>query len=455
MFPTLEEQLAYYEKQLNRSPKGRLARRLEGGRLRLYYEDGDLSFPVPEDMLQMLRRGTGNRKAAEKEIRDLEYWIHRDGDHPGIAYAGDALRAMAAPAAELQRRDCFADLEAYLNGDVKEPVCVLYGLKGTGKTTLMHQAVAGMHEEDFARTAYYAVEPGQRMHEIWWTLKNMEDSQGTRIAFVDGITETQSFLGCASDFLDLDMKLVFSGTESFAFDMASHYGLEEKLFLIHTTWMSYDEYARLTGMQDMDYYLEHGGVLYPSFTEKDLDGYLDDSVAANLEIGLMNCTYGCSMATAEIKRMSCEDELRPFILRLIYKAAMDFLFNAISSAEGIPQAFRDLLHDAVLREYMRRNDEEFSVTATKESAECLYALMEQIDFMRYEKDTGRSIAVQPGIRCMIVRTLLSGAMEQEPFASCTHGARDELCGRVLIAVKDKMRRDMAAHEDLLSGIKRI
>ncbi|MCD8307230.1 MAG: AAA family ATPase [Clostridia bacterium] len=453
MFPAREEKLAYYEKQMNGNPKGRLARRLEDGGLRLYYEDGDFSFPVPDDMLSMLRRGTGDRKAAEKQIRELKYWIHRDGENPGTAYAGDALRARVAPAARLQKRDCYADLERYLYGDVKEGVCAMFGLKGTGKTTLMLQAIMGMSEEDFSRTAYYAADRRQSCHDIRSCLNSLS-SQGVRYAFVDNITRLDDFIdyACIFEFLHTEkgMKVVLSGPDSISFHFTSHDELYDNLFLVHTTWMSFAEYSRLTGILDRDYYLERGGVLYPSFEEKDLDGYIEDAVALPIEHLLKTRKLGYRQGLAE--NLISADEFRPFLHRLVDKATMDFLFS-ITASLPMPQADRDILLDAVLHEYLRRNDEEYTANDENglEGAKCWsLSYMVGMEFFQQGKGPEYWIAVQPGIRCMLSRSILEGALQHAPFTLCSIEAREELYKSMLQAVKDRMLDDLAWYESTLA-----
>ncbi len=447
-----EEQMAYYEKRVSEYPQGRLVRRLEDGRLRLYYEDGDFGFPVPEDLLHLLRSEIRDRKFFHREFLDKQREEPRARD-AGTLYMGNDLRALAAPTAELQRRDCRAELEKYLYGDAKEAVCAMFGLRGTGKTTLMLQAIMDMTEEDFSRTAYYAADRRQQNYDVCSCLNSL-CSQGVRFAFVDNITSLDDFVDAAcvyENYKDKGMKVILSGPEPVCFHVARHNALFENLYLVHTTWMSFEEYARLTGRQDRDYYLEHGGVLYPSFEENDLWDYIERSVAVPVEHLLRTWKLGYRKGPAE--DLIDADEFRPFLHRLVDKTAIDFLFSVIASLDALTLADREILHDAVLREYLRRNDEEY----TEDNEDDLkgaeiwsLSYMEGMDFFRKDKDSDYETAVQPGIRYMLSRSMLEGAMKQEPFASCSQEARNELCGLVLKAVKDRMTQDLARYESTLA-----
>ena len=45
----------------------------------------------------------------------------------------------------LKDRDCFKQLQKYLNSDATDRVCLVFGLRRTGKTTMLRQAVLTQH----------------------------------------------------------------------------------------------------------------------------------------------------------------------------------------------------------------------------------------------------------------------------------------------------------------------
>ena len=53
-----------------------------------------------------------------------------------------------------ERRDCFAQLEDFLYSTERDRVCLIFGLRRTGKTTMLRQAIGEMSREDLARAAY-------------------------------------------------------------------------------------------------------------------------------------------------------------------------------------------------------------------------------------------------------------------------------------------------------------
>lgn len=50
---------------------------------------------------------------------------------------GQALSIMVDSVKSLRFRDCFSQLMAYLNTPCLDKVCILYGLRRTGKTTML------------------------------------------------------------------------------------------------------------------------------------------------------------------------------------------------------------------------------------------------------------------------------------------------------------------------------
>ena len=52
-----------------------------------------------------------------------------------------------------KKRDCFPEIQDYLYNTAKEnKICAIYGLRRTGKTTLLKQAIEELSEEDKTKT---------------------------------------------------------------------------------------------------------------------------------------------------------------------------------------------------------------------------------------------------------------------------------------------------------------
>lgn len=104
---------------------------------------------------------------------------------------GPALLALSENVRGWQKRDCYQGLTDYLYGPANDRVCLLFGLRRTGKTTLLRQAVLDMPPEDAARTAYIKVTMQDTIADLNWDMMQLH-SLGFRYVLLDD-TSIQSF----------------------------------------------------------------------------------------------------------------------------------------------------------------------------------------------------------------------------------------------------------------------
>ena len=79
---------------------------------------------------------------------------------------GKSLQERAERVAAWQRRDSYSVLQRYLAHGPADRVCIISGLRRTGKTTMMRQAIADMSPTDQARTAYIEVLAGDTLSAL-------------------------------------------------------------------------------------------------------------------------------------------------------------------------------------------------------------------------------------------------------------------------------------------------
>ena len=85
---------------------------------------------------------------------------------------GKGLVAMSQGVKGWGLRDCFWQLEDYLYSNESDRVCLVFGLRRTGKTTMLRQAIARMSKEDLSRTAYIKARRSDTMAMMNRDLKN-------------------------------------------------------------------------------------------------------------------------------------------------------------------------------------------------------------------------------------------------------------------------------------------
>lgn len=66
---------------------------------------------------------------------------------------GDDLKRFSEPVRHYVRRACCQSLVDFLRGDPCGRVFILYGLKHTGKTTMIRQCIGGMTDVERSQTA--------------------------------------------------------------------------------------------------------------------------------------------------------------------------------------------------------------------------------------------------------------------------------------------------------------
>ena len=133
---------------------------------------------------------------------------------------GENLKSYVQTVANYKKRSLYKNICDYVYGDVRDRVFILYGLRRTGKTTLIRQVIAEMNEEDFSKTAFIQVGAGIGLSDINQDLKYLMNS-GYKYVFIDEVTLIEDFIEGAALFSDIfaacGMKIVLSGTDSLGF----------------------------------------------------------------------------------------------------------------------------------------------------------------------------------------------------------------------------------------------
>ncbi|HBA48404.1 MAG TPA: ATPase, partial [Lachnospiraceae bacterium] len=224
---------------------------------------------------------------------------------------GEALKKLLHHVRRYEKRDCFEKLHRYLYGSGYGRVCILYGLRRTGKTTLLFQAMAEMIPEDFAKAAYIKLRPTDEMDMAARDLDHLR-KEGYQYIFLDEVTLMKDFVDSAALLSDIyammGMKIVLSGTDSLGFWIARDYELYDRECTIHTTFIPFREYSRLLGIDSIDEYIRYGGTLRAgelAFDDEDALAsdaafrddentrrYIDTAIAKNIQHSLECYEYG-------------------------------------------------------------------------------------------------------------------------------------------------------------------
>lgn len=266
------------EIQISMLPIGYISKKNINGNIyyyRQWTEKGKVkSKYIKKNELELIEGQIAKRKRLEKQLKELKsqektqievvsYVPHKERYKTNVVF-GTALQDMGEAVRGFQTRDCIGKLMNYLNSPEVDKVCILYGLKRTGKTTLIRQVLLDMPKIQLDRCAYIKIIKSNTMAELAEDLKDLYDKM-IRYVFIEDITNVSDFVESASVLSDVfaatGMKIVLSSQEPLSFWDTVHDELYHRAELIHTTFIPYGEYSRIMFRDDMDYYIEQGGVL--------------------------------------------------------------------------------------------------------------------------------------------------------------------------------------------------
>ena len=174
-------------------------------------------------------------------------------------WLGERLRAFVEGVDRFGKIDSLNQLNKYLNKEISNRVCIIYGLVETGKNTMVRQAIEEMDEERFQKTAYIKIQKRDKLTNLNRDLDRLYEN-GFRFVFIDEVTLMDDFIDCASLFSDvyagIGMKIILSGTDSLGFYLASGNELYDRDYTIRTTYIPFAEYSRLLKNDDIDSYIQ-------------------------------------------------------------------------------------------------------------------------------------------------------------------------------------------------------
>ena len=276
------DELTKLEERLAEFPKGSVCRKVIYDKERFYlqWREGTKtkSKYLNPDEVEETRAAVEERRAIEKQIKSIKAQIKVPASvsespvYKMRVFTGDALKSLIHSTAQPQKRDCFAALEKFLYSAPTPRICSVYGLRRTGKTTLLHQLIGNMSLDNFKKAAYIKARTTDTMAMLDKDLKALK-ANGFQFIFIDEITFIEDFIDTASLLSDIyaamGMKIVISGTDSLGIWLSGTDQLYDRTYMVHTTWIPYREHARLLGTDDIDTYIEYGGTLRAGETDFD------------------------------------------------------------------------------------------------------------------------------------------------------------------------------------------
>ena len=500
----IDERIRDLEMAIAALPVGYISKKTINGKIKKYHqwtEDGKKkSKYLDDDSAAELGALIEERRILEQELSELKKALPdslKKKSAAGYVFKtsvliGDALKRYVDPIRNLQRRDCFAVLEDYLERGYTGKVFILYGLRRTGKTTLLKQAIASLPLSDFSRTAFIQVKPSDTLGDINADLKWFLE-KGYKNVFLDEVTFATDFIEGAALLSDIyaasGMHIVLSGTDSLGFIFSESEELYDRCIMLHTTFIPYREFEKVLGISGIDEYIRYGGTMslggkhyneaVTFKTKASTDEYIDSAIAKNIQHSLryyqdgghfrhLAELYEKDELTSAINRV-VEDINHRFTIEVLTK---DFVSNDLGiSRRNLrkdrehPTDILDRIDKETFTEELRRmleilnkNEQSVQITDTHrvEIKEYLDLLDLTVDIptefipVRNEKLYRTAIA-QPGMRYAQAESLVRQLLLDKEFQNISAKDRAFVLERIMNEIKGRMMEDIVILETMMAN----
>lgn len=421
-----------------------------------------------------------------KHLYDSDFYKNKYSTNVVV---GNGLFALSNSVKKYDKRDCFKLLEKYINGNYEGKICILYGLRRTGKSTLIFQMIS---ELPILQTAYIKIQTTDNMRNLIQDLNNLFQ-EGYKYIFIDEITLMEDFINTSSILSDLfslmGMKIVLSGTDSLGFSRAIRDELYDRNIMIHTSYIPFKEYSRLLKINSIDKYIEYGGTLKAenmSFDDPDFSfdeasfrddestrKYIDTAISRNIQRTLKNDNYGKYFNG--LHDLYSKGELTNVINRIVESMNHQFLLSVItekfkshdlgSSRELLlhdyPKKRATVLYDIDEEKVIERltkiidvkEKNETSIKLTQNHIDQVKIYLEKLDLLfscteRYEDQNQKQmyIITQPGMRYSITKALVYSLLQDDYFKSISEYDKEYIILKILNDVKGRMLEDIVLLE---------
>ena len=455
---------------------------------------------IPAEELNILRSQIEQRKKLEQELKVLKRQLPKisslntDTFNTTIRIS-DALRSFSAPVRQYRKRECYQKLHRFVYGEPHDKVFILYGLRRTGKTTMIRQILAEMSDADLMKSAFIQITAKDNLATVNKDLKNLE-SHGFQYVFLDEVTLMEDFIEGAALFSDVfaasGMKIVLSGTDSLGFLFTQDEQLYDRCILLHTTFIPYREFESVLGIHGIDEYIRYGGTMSlggthynetSTFSSKErTDEYVDTAIAHNIQHSLrcyqyeghfrhLRDLYDKSELTSAIQRV-VEDINHRFTLEVL---TQDFRSHDLGISASnlrrdrknptdildqidLPAVTTSLRNLLEIRNRSERSVDldESHVTEIKEYLNLL-DLTQDIDILHLpdvNTKSVRTVIAQPGLRYAQATALIRSLLLDETFSALSLSERTAVQERILDEVKGRMLEDIILLETKLANPKK-
>lgn len=500
----IQNRVAELEQQISNLPAGSITKKTVNGKEYFYHrwtEDKKRKEKyIPVDELENFHAQIEQRKKLDQDLKALKKQLPKTRSMDASMFTtnvrtGETLRSFAKSVRGYRRRECFQQLCDYVYGDPQDKVFILYGLRRTGKTTMIRQIFAEMRDTELVKAAFIQITAKDTLADVNRDLKILE-AHGFRYVFLDEVTLMEDFIEGAALFSDVfaacGMKIVLSGTDSLGFLFTEDEQLYDRCVLLHTTFIPYREFKTVLGIHGIDEYIRYGGTMSlggihynenSTFASKEkTDEYVDTAIARNIQHSLRRYQYEGHFR--HLRDLYDKNELTSAINRVVEDINHRFTLEVLTqdwkshdlgiSASNLrrdrenPTDILDRIDLVAVTSSLRklleiRNKAEqtielddIHVAEIKEYLDLL-DLTREIDVLHLpdvSTKSSRTVIAQPGLRYAQADELIRSLLLDETFSALSLAERTVVQERILTEIKGRMLEDIVLLETKLTNLKK-
>lgn len=477
------ERIAEIEREIAVLPAGGVSKKNVHGKVYYYHritQNGKrMEKYVKAEDVDELKSNIEKRKKLEKELKKLKQYMPKEKnlDFKTKVIVGNRLKSLVSITRNYKKRECIQMLRDYIFKDIDDKVFILYGLRRTGKTTLIRQIILELPESDFDKAAFIQVTSRDSLSDIDEDLRLLEKN-GYKYVFLDEVTLMEDFIEGSALFSDIyassGMKIVLSGTDSLGFAFSKEEQLYDRCIMLHTTFIPYREFENVLGINGIDEYIRYGGTMSlgginynvstPFSNIKDTEEYINTSIAKNIQHSLKMYQYGGHFRqlldlyekgelTNVINRV-VEDMNHRFTKSVVERiTANNLLGDRVDSLnlDKVTLGIKNML-DILNKEEQSIDISDVHMTQIKEYLSIL-DLIKEIDLEYLPKvNQKRKIVVvtQPGLRYAQAEAIVENLLLDEKFQELDIQKRTYILERLLSEIRGRMMEDIVLLETKLA-----
>ena len=475
--------IAEIEREIAILPAGGVSKKNVHGNIYYYHritQNGKrIENYVKADEVDELISNIEKRKKLEKELKKLKQCMPKEKnlDFKTKVLVGDRLKSLVSITRNYKKRECIQMLRDYIFEDIADKVFILYGLRRTGKTTLIRQIILELSDSDFNKAAFIQVTSRDSLSEIDEDLRLLEKN-GYKYVFLDEVTLMEDFIEGASLFSDIyassGMKIILSGTDSLGFAFSKEEQLYDRCIMLHTTFIPYREFENVLGIYGIDEYIRYGGTMSlgginynastPFSNIKDTEEYINTSIAKNIQHSLKMYQYGGHFRqlldlyekgelTNVINRV-VEDMNHRFTKSVVERiTANNLLGDRVDSLnlDKVTLGIKNML-DILNKEEQSIDISDVHMTQIKKYLSIL-DLIKKIDLEYLPKVNQKSkiiVVTQPGLRYAQAEAIVENLLLDEKFQELDIQKRTRILERLLSEICGRMMEDIVLLETKLA-----